>query len=182
MKRFVFVFALINILMFLIFMSVSWAFRMFYMGAFLFFVGSLCAWILANIALIALRAILKRNVLNLLFAAVPLSLWAVMNVFAFFDVPERVDFFFSFPHIKKEFALNTTASDDSGKFRTYGKYIGIIWAEEFLDDYSVIVFDEDDNLLELYKANDEDLFRAFRYDIRDVIKMKKNYYRIRIES
>lgn len=184
MKIFSFAFGIINLLMLLIFLSATLLCRLCVDFAFWFVVISFLVWIVLNVALIVLFSILKRNALNLLFFALPLSLWAMMYVLSFFAVPDRLAFFFSLPRIEKDFSSMkstmsaTDSADDSGKFQ----YAAIMWLEEFLDDYSVIVFDESDNFLELYKAKDEALLKSFGYDIRRVTKLKKHYYRVQIES
>lgn len=77
-----------------------------------------------------------------------------MLLIAKYSVPERFDLFFSFPGIQKKLANYLSDKED---IRIYGKYVGVIWQKEFLDDYSVVVFDEDDNFFELYKAKDDGL-------------------------
>ncbi|WP_191016338.1 hypothetical protein [Treponema zioleckii] len=181
-KRFLFIFLIPNIMMFLIFLSAFWIIRIFDIVGMLFSVACLFMWGLLNAVLIIVHTVKKRNLKYLFFAIIPVFNWCLMLLFSKYAVPERFDLFFSFPTIQKELSNHLSDKEDNENVRVFGKYVGIIWEKEFLDDYSVVVFDEDDNFLELYKAKDNELLRTFGYDIRDVLKIKKYYYRVRIES
>lgn len=181
-KRFLFIFWIPNIMMFLIFLSTFYIIRIFDIEGMLFFVSYFFIWILLNAVFIIVHTVKKRNLQYLFFAIVPVFIWCLMLLLAKYNIPERFDLFFSFPSVQKELENHLSGKEDSENIRIYGKYIGVIWQKEFLDDYSVVVFDEDDNFLELYKAKDDELLSTFGYDIRDVLKIKKFYYRVRLES
>lgn len=153
-KRFLFIFLIPNIMMFLIFLSAFWIIRIFDIVGMLFSVACLFMWVLLNAGLIIVHTVKKRNLKYLFFAIIPVFIWCLMLLIAKYSVPERFDLFFSFPGIQKKLANYLSDKED---IRIYGKYVGVIWQKEFLDDYSVVVFDEDDNFFELYKAKDDGL-------------------------
>ena len=88
-----------------------------------------------------------------------------------------------------DYVVNNKKTDN---IRIFGDYAGIIWNQGFLDSYSVIIFDKNNNLDILYKTaetdfSDKEMYQkfvdAFGYEkIVSLMKIQDNYFRCNIDE
>ena len=149
----------------------------------LFFIVLLILLVFSNLAVFVAALMEKRNAKSLLFL-LPLAFSVLSSFFILkYSVSERIALKLEFSRYKSElddFVRNGTENEN---IRIFGDYAGIIWDAGFVDNYSVIIFDENNNLDELYESGDKKLSESFSADrIIHLLKIQDNYFRCNIYS
>ena len=103
------------------------------------------------------------------------------------QISEKIALKIEFAKYKKELDRYIANNIKNENIRIFDNYVGIIWNPGFLDNYSVIIYDKNNNLDILYNSSG-DIFenkeiynefkKAFEYEkIVDIIKIEDNYFR-----
>ena len=106
------------------------------------------------------------------------------------QISEKIALKIEFAKYKKELDRYIANNIKNENIRIFDNYVGIIWDPGFLDNYSVIIYDKNNNLDILYNSSG-DIFenkeiynefkKAFEYEkIVDIIKIEDNYFRCNI--
>ena len=153
----------------------------------------LCMLIIILNILFVITNIIKQKNIRKLFFLIPI----VFSIFFSFlieknQVSEKIALKFEFTKYKNEldsYIINNVYNEN---IRIFDNYIGIIWDPGFLDNYSVIIYDKNNNLDILYDSSEEmfedkkmyhEFKKAFEYEkIVNLIKIEDNYYRCNIHE
>jgi len=153
----------------------------------------LCMLIIILNILFVITNIVKQKDIRKLFFLIPI----VFSIFFSFlieknQVSEKIALKFEFTKYKNELDSYIINNVDNENIRIFDNYIGIIWDPGFLDNYSVIIYDKNNNLDILYDSSEEmfadkkmyhEFKKAFEYEkIVNLIKIKDNYYRCNIHE
>ena len=153
----------------------------------------LCMLIIILNILFVITNIVKQKNIRKLFFLIPI----VFSIFFSFlieknQVSEKIALKFEFTKYKNELDSYIINNVDNENIRIFDNYIGIIWDPGFLDNYSVIIYDKNNNLDILYDSSEEmfedkkmyhEFKKAFEYEkIINLIKIKDNYYRCNIHE
>lgn len=153
----------------------------------------LCMLIIILNILFVITNIVKQKKIRELFFLVPI----VFSIFFSFlieknQVSEKIALKFEFTKYKNELDSYIINNVDNENIRIFDNYIGIIWDPGFLDNYSVIIYDKNNNLDILYDSSEEmfedkkmyhEFKKAFEYEkIVNLIKIEDNYYRCNIHE
>jgi len=153
----------------------------------------LCMLIIILNILFVITNIVKQKNIRKLFFLIPI----VFSIFFSFlieknQVSEKIALKFEFTKYKNELDSYIINNVDNENIRIFDNYIGIIWDPGFLDNYSVIIYDKNNNLDILYDSSEEmfadkkmyhEFKKAFEYEkIVNLIKIKDNYYRCNIHE
>ena len=106
------------------------------------------------------------------------------------QISEKIALKIEFAKYKKELDRYIANNTKSENIRIFDNYVGIIWDPGFLDNYSVIIYDKNNNLDILYNSSGDtfenkevynEFKKAFEYEkIVDIIKIEDNYFRCNI--
>ena len=153
----------------------------------------LCMLIIILNILFVITNIIKQKNIRKLFFLMPI----IFSIFFSFlieknQVSEKIALKFEFTKYKNEldsYIINNVYNEN---IRIFDNYIGIIWDPGFLDNYSVIIYDKNNNLDILYDSSEEmfedkkmyhEFKKAFEYEkIVNLIKIEDNYYRCNIHE
>ena len=153
----------------------------------------LCMLIIILNILFVITNIIKQKNIRKLFFLIPI----IFSIFFSFlieknQVSEKIALKFEFTKYKNEldsYIINNVYNEN---IRIFDNYIGIIWDPGFLDNYSVIIYDKNNNLDILYDSSEEmfedkkmyhEFKKAFEYEkIVNLIKIEDNYYRCNIHE
>ena len=153
----------------------------------------LCMLIIILNILFVITNIIKQKNIRKLFFLIPI----IFSIsFSFLieknQVSEKIALKFEFTKYKNEldsYIINNVYNEN---IRIFDNYIGIIWDPGFLDNYSVIIYDKNNNLDILYDSSEEmfedkkmyhEFKKAFEYEkIVNLIKIEDNYYRCNIHE
>ena len=146
--------------------------------------------ILLNI-LFTITNIIKTKKIGKLFFLLPI-LFSTLFSFIIIknQISEKIALKIEFAKYKKELDRYIANNIKNENIRIFDNYVGIIWDPGFLDNYSVIIYDKNNNLDILYNSSG-DIFenkeiynefkKAFEYEkIVDIIKIEDNYFRCNI--
>nr|WP_303934154.1 hypothetical protein [Treponema denticola] len=178
----------------LIFLSLS----SFYLLRSLSFIGAIiyaCVCILSIILniLFVITKTIKTKAIKQLFFLTPIM---CSLLFGFLieknQLSEKIALKIEFAKYKKELDRYIANNIKNENIRIFDNYVGIIWDPGFLDNYSVIIYDKNNNLDILYNSSG-DIFenkeiynefkKAFEYEkIVDIIKIEDNYFRCNINQ
>ncbi|WP_253721574.1 hypothetical protein [Treponema sp. OMZ 787] len=148
--------------------------------------------IILNI-LFVITNIIKLKKIRGLFFLIPIA----FSIFFSFliiknQLSERIALKIEFKKYKNELDSYITNNVKNESIRIFDNYVGIIWDPGFLDTYSVIIYDKNNNLDILHDSS-EDMFedkemynefkKAFEYEkIVNLIKIEDNYFRCNIHQ
>lgn len=106
------------------------------------------------------------------------------------QLSEKIALKIEFAKYKKELDRYIANNTKSENIRIFDNYVGIMWNPGFLDNYSVIIYDKNNNLDILYNSSGDtfenkevynEFKKAFEYEkIVDIIKIEDNYFRCNI--
>ena len=148
------------------------------------------AFIIINILFVLTKTIKSREIKNIF-----LMLFVLLSGLFFYqdikhNISERIILKMEFPKFQKIVTNYINNNVKNENIRTYNNYIGIIWDPGLLDYYSVIIYDENNNLDVLVKTSEETIknteqykeyTEAFKYEkITNIIKIQDNYYRCKM--
>ena len=168
----------------------------FYLVRSLSFIGvliyiSLSIMIILLNVLFTITNIIKTKKIGKLFFLLPILF---SSLFSFIiiknQISEKIALKIEFAKYKKELDRYIANNIKNENIRIFDNYVGIIWNTGFLDNYSVIIYDKNNNLDILYNSSG-DIFenkeiynefkKAFEYEkIVDIIKIEDNYFRCNI--
>ncbi|WP_187426502.1 hypothetical protein [Treponema phagedenis] len=153
----------------------------------------LCMLVIILNILFVITNIIKLKKIRGLFFLIPI---AFSIFFSFLIIKnqllERIALKIEFKKYKNELDSYITNNVKNESIRIFDNYVGIIWDPGFLDTYSVIIYDKNNNLDILYDSS-EDMFedkemynefkKAFEYEkIVNLIKIEDNYFRCNIHQ
>lgn len=168
----------------------------FYLTRSLFFLGALIIFffegvlILTSLIYLIYTLFKNKNFKNLLY--IPLLGVSVLLSFLIInsDISEKMALKIEFPSLQKQLDEAVKYNLANEKIYRYDDYTGIVWDPGFLDSYSVIIYDKNNNLDLLQKASedsfpDKEMFKkykeTFKYEkIVNVLKIKDCYFRCNI--
>ncbi|EMB24955.1 hypothetical protein HMPREF9723_00186 [Treponema denticola OTK] len=143
--------------------------------------------ILLNI-LFTITNIIKTKKIGKLFFLLPI-LFSTFFSFLIIgnQISEKIALKIEFTKYKKELDRYIANNIKNENIRIFDNYVGIIWNPGFLDNYSVIIYDKNNNLDILYNSSGDtfenkevynEFKKAFEYEkIVDIIKIEDNYFR-----
>ena len=148
--------------------------------------------IILNILFVITNIVKQKNIRKLFFLysfifSIFFSFLIIKN-----QVSEKIALKFEFTKYKNELDSYIINNVNNENIRIFDNYIGIIWDPGFLDSYSVIIYDKNNNLDILYDSSEEmfedkkmyhEFKKAFEYEkIVNIIKIEDNYYRCNIHE
>ena len=148
--------------------------------------------ILLNI-LFTITNIIKTKKIGKLFFLLPI-LFSTFFSFLIIgnQISEKIALKIEFTKYKKELDRYIANNIKKENIRIFDNYVGIIWDPGFLDNYSVIIYDKNNNLDILYNSSGDtfenkevynEFKKAFEYEkIVDIIKIEDNYFRCNINQ
>ena len=133
--------------------------------------------ILANLVLVIGSCIKHKAIKELLFL-LPLAFSLLFSFISLkFNLSERLALKLEFDSYKAELDDYIFNNNKTENIRTFSDYGGIIWDGGFLDKYSAIIYDENNNLDLLFKSGDKKIEESFGRSLVDVMKIQDNYFR-----
>ena len=146
--------------------------------------------ILLNI-LFTITNIIKTKKIGKLFFLLPILFSAFFSFLIIKNqLSEKIALKIEFTKYKKELDRYIANNTKSENIRIFDNYVGIMWNPGFLDNYSVIIYDKNNNLDILYNSSGDtfenkevynEFKKAFEYEkIVDIIKIEDNYFRCNI--
>ena len=133
--------------------------------------------ILANLVLVVGSCIKHKAKKELPFL-LPLAFSLLFSFISLkFNLSERLALKLEFDSYKAELDDYIFNNNKTENIRTFSDYGGIIWDGGFLDNYSAIIYDENNNLDLLFKSGDKKIEESFGRSLVDVMKIQDNYFR-----
>ena len=148
--------------------------------------------IILNI-LFVITNIIKVKKIRELFFLIPTVLSVLFSFLIIKNqLSERIALKIEFKKYKNELDRYIRNNVENENIRIFDNYVGIIWDPGFLDTYSVIIYDKNNNLDILYGSSEEifedkemynEFKKAFKYEkIVNLIKIEDNYFRCNIHQ
>lgn len=150
------------------------------------------AVIIINILMVITKVVKEKRLKAFLFFLPFLFSTVLAFLIVKNNLSEKIALKFEFKKYQKELDDYVVNNKKTNNIRIFGDYAGIIWDQGFLDSYSVIIFDKNNNLDILYKTaetdfSDKEMYQkfvdAFGYEkIVSLMKIQDNYFRCNIDE